>query len=203
MKFPPVKEQLDLLIDGTAEIVPLEELEKRLTISSAAGTPLRVKFGADPSAPDMHIGHAVPLRKLRQFQDLGHEVDFLIGDFTGMVGDPSGKSKTRKTLTREEVSENADTYRQQVFKVLDPQKTAVRFNSEWFEAMDIYAFLKLTSSYTVARMLERDDFEKRFKGEIPIAIIEFLYPLIQGYDSVALHSDVEMGGTDQKFNLLM
>ena len=203
MKFPPVKEQLDLLIDGTAEIVPLEELEKRLTVSSAAGTPLRVKFGADPSAPDMHIGHAVPLRKLRQFQDLGHEVDFLIGDFTGMVGDPSGKSKTRKTLTREEVSENADTYRQQVFKVLDPQKTAVRFNSEWFEAMDIYAFLKLTSSYTVARMLERDDFEKRFKGEIPIAIIEFLYPLIQGYDSVALHSDVEMGGTDQKFNLLM
>ncbi len=203
MNFPPVKEQMDLLAAGVHEIIPLEELEKKLTKSAKNGTPLRVKFGADPSAPDMHIGHAVPLRKLRQFQDLGHEVDFLIGDFTGMVGDPSGKSKTRRTLTRQEVSENAETYRQQVFKVLDPEQTSIRFNSEWFEAMDIYAFLDLTSRYTVARILERDDFEKRYKGEIPIAVIEFLYPLIQGYDSVALKSDVEMGGTDQKFNLLM
>ncbi len=203
MNFPPVKEQIDLLSAGAEEIIPLEELEQKLVRAEQSGEPLRVKFGADPSAPDMHIGHAVPLRKLRQFQDLGHQVDFLIGDFTGMVGDPSGKNKTRQALTREEVLANAETYKKQVFKILDPARTSIRFNSEWFEAMDIYAFLALTSRYTVARMLERDDFEKRFKGEVPIAIIEFLYPLIQGYDSVALRSDVEIGGTDQKFNLLM
>jgi len=203
VNFPPVKEQIDLLSAGAEEIIPLEELEQKLVRAEQSGEPLRVKFGADPSAPDMHIGHAVPLRKLRQFQDLGHQVDFLIGDFTGMVGDPSGKNKTRQALTREEVLANAETYKKQVFKILDPARTSIRFNSEWFEAMDIYAFLALTSRYTVARMLERDDFEKRFKGEVPIAIIEFLYPLIQGYDSVALRSDVEIGGTDQKFNLLM
>ena len=203
MKFPPVNEQMDLLLTGVAEIIPQEELEAKLQESLRNGKPLRIKFGADPTAPDMHIGHSVPLRKLRQFQDLGHEVDFLIGDFTGMVGDPSGRSKTRKQLTREEVAANAETYKRQVFKILLPERTTIRFNSEWFAGMSIYKFLELTARYTVARMLERDDFEKRYRSETPIAILEFLYPLIQGYDSVALNSSVEIGGTDQKFNLLM
>lgn len=203
MTFPPINEQMDLIKRGTQEILPEEQLVKKLERSLTENKPLRIKYGADPSAPDLHVGHAVPLRKLRQFQDLGHEVDFLIGDFTGMVGDPTGKSKTRKQLTREDVQVNAETYKTQVFKILRQDRTTIRFNSEWFEQISIYDFLALTSRSTVARMLERDDFEKRHKAETPIAIIEFLYPLIQGYDSVALRSDVEMGGTDQKFNLLM
>ena len=162
--------------------------------------PLRVKFGADPSAPDLHLGHTVALTKLRQFQDLGHQVIFLIGDFTGMIGDPTGKSETRKPLTREEVSANAETYRQQVFKILDPERTEVRFNSEWMDRMTAAEMVRLCAHYTVARMLERDDFAKRYAEERAIGIHEFLYPLVQGYDSVALKADVEVGGTDQRFN---
>ena len=165
--------------------------------------PLRVKFGADPSAPDLHLGHTVALTKLRQFQDLGHVVIFLIGDFTGMIGDPTGKSETRKALSREEVKTNAETYRQQVFKVLDPARTEVRFNSEWMDRMTAADMVQLCAHYTVARMLERDDFAKRYAEERPIGVHEFLYPLIQGYDSVALQADIEVGGTDQRFNLLV
>nr|WP_269450797.1 tyrosine--tRNA ligase [Stenotrophomonas sp. MMGLT7] len=184
---------------GADEILKVEELEKRL----ASGRPLRVKAGFDPTAPDLHLGHTVLLNKLRQFQDLGHQVIFLIGDFTGMIGDPTGKNATRKPLTREDVLANARTYEEQVFKVLDRQRTEVRFNSEWFGKMSAADMIRLAGQHTVARMLERDDFAKRYAAQQSIAIHEFLYPLVQGYDSVALDADVELGGTDQKFNLLM
>lgn len=184
---------------GCAELINEEELAAKLR----QGRPLRVKAGFDPTAPDLHLGHTVLIQKLKHFQDLGHQVIFLIGDFTGMIGDPSGKSETRKTLTREQVLRNAETYKRQIFKILDPERTEVAFNSVWMDAFSAADFVSLCSRYTVARMLERDDFEKRFKGEQPIAVHEFLYPLIQGYDSVALRADVELGGTDQKFNLLM
>ena len=190
---------LDLLARGADEILKREELEARLKL----GRPLRVKAGFDPTAPDLHLGHTVLLNKMRQFQDLGHTVVFLIGDFTGMIGDPSGKSATRKPLSREDVLQNARTYEAQVFKVLDRERTEVRFNSEWFGKMSAADMIRLAGQHTVARMLERDDFAKRYAAQQPIAIHEFLYPLVQGYDSVALKADVELGGTDQKFNLLM
>ena len=190
---------LDTIGRGADEILKPEELEARLKL----GRPLRIKAGFDPTAPDLHIGHTVLLNKMRQFQDLGHQVIFLIGDFTGMIGDPTGKNVTRKPLTREDVLANAETYAEQVFKVLDRDKTELRFNSEWFGKMDAADMIKLAGQHTVARMLERDDFAKRYAAQQPIAIHEFLYPLVQGYDSVALKCDVELGGTDQKFNLLM
>jgi len=190
---------LEQICRGAEEIIKLEDLKARL----ALGRPLRVKAGFDPTAPDLHLGHTVLLNKMRQFQDLGHQVIFLIGDFTGMIGDPSGKNVTRKPLTREDVQANAETYAAQVYKVLDRDKTELRFNSEWFGAMDAAGMIRLAAKHTVARMLERDDFDKRYKGGQPIAIHEFLYPLVQGYDSVALKADVELGGTDQKFNLLV
>ncbi len=201
--FPPVREQMDILLHGAQEIIAPEELEKKLQRSFSSHTPLLVKQGFDPSAPDLHLGHAVPIRKLRQFQQLGHRVVFLIGDFTGMVGDPSGRSKTRPRLTKEIVQQNAQTYKEQVFKILDSQKTEIRFNSEWHGKQDIYQFLTLTGKHTVARMLERDDFLKRYQAGEPISILEFLYPLLQAYDSVALKADVEIGGSDQKYNLLL
>jgi len=188
---------LGLLARGTDEITKLEELEARLKL----GRPLRVKVGFDPTAPDLHIGHTVIINKMRQFQDQGHTVIFLIGDFTGMIGDPTGKNITRVPLSEEEIRQNAETYAQQVFKILDREKTEIRFNSEWFNELGAAGMIRLAAKYTVARMLERDDFEKRFRDNLPIAIHEFLYPLSQGYDSVALRCDVEMGGTDQKFNL--
>ncbi len=184
---------------GAEEILKTDELEARLKL----GRPLRIKAGFDPTAPDLHLGHTVLLNKMRQFQDLGHQVIFLIGDFTGMIGDPTGKNVTRKPLSREDVLANAETYADQVFKVLDREKTEVRFNSEWFGGMSAADMIKLAGQHTVARMLERDDFAKRYASQQPIAIHEFLYPLVQGYDSVALKADVELGGTDQKFNLLM
>ena len=194
-----VAQSLALLERGAEEILKKEELVARLK----AGRPLRIKAGFDPTAPDLHLGHTVLLNKLRQFQELGHQVIFLIGDFTGMIGDPTGKNVTRKPLTREDVLANAETYKQQVFKVLDPARTEVRFNSEWFDKFSAADMIKLASRLTVARMLERDDFSKRYASNQAIAIHEFLYPLVQGYDSVALNADVELGGTDQKFNLLM
>ncbi|KFN46400.1 tyrosine--tRNA ligase [Arenimonas metalli] len=190
---------LDLIARGADEILKPEELAARLKL----GRPLRVKAGFDPTAPDLHIGHTVLLNKMRQFQDLGHQVIFLIGDFTGMIGDPTGKNATRKPLTREDVLANAQTYADQVFKVLDKDRTEVRFNSEWFGQMSAADMIRLAAQHTVARMLERDDFAKRYAAQQSIAIHEFLYPLVQGYDSVALKADVELGGTDQKFNLLM
>jgi tyrosyl-tRNA synthetase len=186
-----------LIARGTDEITKLEELEERL----ALGRPLRVKVGFDPTAPDLHLGHTVIINKMRQFQDLGHTVIFLIGDFTGLIGDPTGKSVTRKALSPEQVQENARTYARQVFKILDEEKTEIRFNSEWLNELGSAGMIRLAAKYTVARMLERDDFEARYKNQQPIAIHEFLYPLAQGYDSVELKCDVEMGGTDQKFNL--
>ena len=194
-----VEEQLALIKRGAEEVLVEAELVEKLK----RGQPLRIKAGFDPTAPDLHLGHTVLINKLRQFQELGHQVIFLIGDFTGMIGDPSGKSATRPPLTREQVLENAETYKQQVFKILDPAKTEVAFNSAWMDQLRPQDFIRLASQYTVARMLERDDFDKRYKGSQPIAIHEFLYPLVQGYDSVALRADVELGGTDQKFNLLM
>ncbi|PJK01947.1 tyrosine--tRNA ligase [Lysobacteraceae bacterium NML03-0222] len=190
---------LEIIARGTDELLKREELEARLKESR----PLRIKAGFDPTAPDLHLGHTVLLNKLRQFQDLGHQVIFLIGDFTGMIGDPTGKNATRKPLSREDVLANARTYEEQVFKVLDRDKTEVRFNSEWFGKMSAADMIRLAGQHTVARMLERDDFAKRYAAQQPIAIHEFLYPLVQGYDSVALQADVECGGTDQKFNLLM
>lgn len=187
------------IIRGAAEVIHEADLEKRLK----EGRPLRIKVGFDPTAPDLHLGHTVILNAMRRFQDLGHQVIFLIGDFTGMIGDPSGKNVTRKPLTREEVTANAGTYAEQVYKVLDRERTELRFNSEWFSDMSAADMIRLASRHTVARMLERDDFEKRYRAEQPIAIHEFLYPLVQGHDSVALRADVEMGGTDQKFNLLV
>lgn len=194
-----LEEQLALIKRGTESLLVEEELLEKLKL----GRPLRVKAGFDPTAPDLHLGHTVLINKLRAFQELGHEVIFLIGDFTGMIGDPSGKSTTRPPLTREEVLANAETYKEQVFKILDPGKTRVVFNSEWLNQLAPVDFIKLASSYTVARMLEREDFHNRYTTQQPIAIHEFLYPLIQGYDSVALEADIELGGTDQTFNLLM
>ncbi len=187
------------LLRGTEEVLVKQELIKKLE----EGRPLRIKAGFDPTAPDLHLGHTVLINKLKQFQDLGHEVQFLIGDFTGMIGDPTGKNVTRKPLTREEVVDNAKTYQGQIFKILDPDKTRVMFNSSWMNALSPADLIQLAAKHTVARMLERDDFSKRFKGGQPIAIHEFLYPLIQGYDSVVMEADVELGGTDQKFNLLV
>ncbi len=195
----PTENALELLGRGADELLKRDELEARLEL----GRPLRVKAGFDPTAPDLHIGHTVLLNKMRQFQDLGHQVIFLIGDFTGMIGDPTGKNVTRKPLTREDVLANAQTYADQVFKVLDRERTEVRFNSEWFGTMTAADMIRLAAQHTVARMLERDDFAKRYAAQQSIAIHEFLYPLVQGYDSVALKADVELGGTDQKFNLLM
>ncbi|TRO07421.1 tyrosine--tRNA ligase [Ectopseudomonas mendocina] len=194
-----VEEQLALIKRGAEEVLVEAELVEKLK----RGQPLRIKAGFDPTAPDLHLGHTVLINKLRQFQELGHQVVFLIGDFTGMIGDPSGKSATRPPLTREQVLDNAETYKQQVFKILDPAKTEVAFNSTWMDQLKPADFIRLASQYTVARMLERDDFDKRYTSNQPIAIHEFLYPLVQGYDSVALKADVELGGTDQKFNLLM
>ncbi len=194
-----VEEQLALIKRGAEEVLVEAELVEKLK----RGQPLRIKAGFDPTAPDLHLGHTVLINKLRQFQELGHQVVFLIGDFTGMIGDPSGKSATRPPLTREQVLDNAETYKAQVFKILDPAKTEVAFNSTWMDQLTPADFIRLASQYTVARMLERDDFSKRYAGNQPIAIHEFLYPLVQGYDSVALRADVELGGTDQKFNLLM
>lgn len=194
-----VEEQLALIKRGAEEVLVESELVEKLK----RGQPLRIKAGFDPTAPDLHLGHTVLINKLRQFQELGHQVIFLIGDFTGMIGDPSGKSVTRPPLTREQVLENAETYKAQVFKILDPEKTEVVFNSTWMDKLTPADFIRLASQYTVARMLERDDFHKRYTSNQPIAIHEFLYPLVQGYDSVALRADVELGGTDQKFNLLM
>ncbi|WP_369600922.1 tyrosine--tRNA ligase [Hahella sp. SMD15-11] len=194
-----IDETLAIIRRGTEEIIQEEALIEKLK----RGRPLRIKAGFDPTAPDLHLGHTVLLNKMRQFQELGHQVIFLIGDFTGMIGDPTGKSATRPPLTEEDVRKNAETYKEQVFKILDPEKTEVRFNSEWMSRMSAADMIKLAGQYTVARMLERDDFSKRFKAEQSISIHEFLYPLVQGYDSVALEADVELGGTDQKFNLLM
>ncbi|MGY4533558.1 tyrosyl-tRNA synthetase [Pseudomonas sp. TE3786] len=194
-----VEEQLALIKRGAEEVLVEAELIEKLK----RGQPLRIKAGFDPTAPDLHLGHTVLINKLRQFQELGHQVVFLIGDFTGMIGDPSGKSATRPPLTREQVLDNAETYKAQVFKILDPAKTEVAFNSTWMDQLTPADFIRLASQYTVARMLERDDFSKRYATNQPIAIHEFLYPLVQGYDSVALRADVELGGTDQKFNLLM
>ncbi|MFA6431797.1 MAG: tyrosine--tRNA ligase [Candidatus Margulisiibacteriota bacterium] len=194
-----VEEQLNLLRRGVVEIIPEDEFINKLE----KGVPLKIKWGADPSAPDIHLGHTVVLNKLRQFQDLGHEVIFIIGDFTARIGDPTGKSETRKPLTPEEVEKNSISYKEQVFKILDVNRTVVVNNSEWLGKMDMMDVLKLSSQYTVARMLERKDFKKRFNEQSDISVLEFMYPLLQGYDSVHLHADVEIGGTDQKFNLLM
>ncbi|MDK9718883.1 MAG: tyrosine--tRNA ligase, partial [Trichlorobacter sp.] len=194
-----VAEQIAVIKRGCVELLIQKELEDKL----ATGRPLIIKAGFDPTAPDLHLGHTVLIQKLRQFQQLGHDVHFLIGDFTGMIGDPTGKSETRKVLTREDVLRNAETYKEQVFKILDPEKTEVVFNSSWLNELGCGGMIALASKYTVARMLERDDFHKRYTTQQPIAIHEFLYPLIQGYDSVAMKADVELGGTDQKFNLLM
>ena len=194
-----IQAQLDTIKRGVVEVLPEDELISKLE----KGRPLRIKAGFDPTAPDLHLGHTVLIQKMKQFQDLGHEVIFLIGDFTGMIGDPSGKSETRKQLTRVEVARNAETYKEQIFKILDPQRTSIEFNHSWMEKMDAAALVELAAKYTVARMLEREDFKQRYQKQQSISIHEFLYPLIQGYDSVALKADVELGGTDQRFNLLM
>jgi tyrosyl-tRNA synthetase len=198
-----VNEQMQVIRRGAVEILVDNELEEKLRLAAQHHKPLRIKAGFDPTAPDLHLGHTVLIQKLKQFQELGHEVNFLIGDFTGMIGDPTGKNETRKQLTRDEVLANAETYKEQVFKILDPDRTKVVFNSSWMGAMSAAELIALASRYTVARMLERDDFHKRFSGQQPIAVHEFLYPLVQGWDSVALEADVELGGTDQKFNLLV
>jgi tyrosyl-tRNA synthetase len=201
-EFAAVDEQLDLITKGTAEIIPLEALRERIAQSRAKGVPMRIKAGFDPTAPDLHLGHTVLIRKLRHFQQLGHTVIFLIGDSTALIGDPTGRNVTRKPLTREEIDRNAETYKQQVFKILDPEKTEVRYNSEWLDALGFEGMIKLAAKFTVSQMLEREDFHKRFKEEQPISVHELLYPMAQGYDSVALKCDVELGGTDQKFNLM-
>jgi len=206
--FPPVADQLDLITKGAAEIIPPaaasapDALAARLEDSRKTGIPLRIKAGFDPTAPDLHLGHTVLMRKLRHFQQLGHTVIFLIGDFTGLIGDPTGKNVTRKPLTREEIEANAETYKEQVFKILDPIKTEVRYNSEWFNKMGAAGMVQLAAKATLSQMLERDEFHKRFQDEQPIHVHEMLYPLVQGYDSVALEADVELGGTDQRFNLM-
>jgi tyrosyl-tRNA synthetase len=206
--FPPVDEQLDLITKGAAELIPAansaapDALRTRLEESRKAGVPLRIKAGFDPTAPDLHLGHTVLMRKLRHFQQLGHTVIFLIGDSTALIGDPTGRNVTRKPLTREEIMVNAQTYTEQVFKLLDPVKTEVRFNSEWLDKLGYYEMVKLLAQFTVSQMLEREDFHKRFQEEQPISLHEMIYPIAQGYDSVALECDVELGGTDQKFNLM-
>ena len=201
--FQPVDEQIAYIKKGAAEIISEPELRAKLEKSRATGTPLRVKAGFDPTAPDLHLGHTVLLRKLKHFQDLGHTVIFLIGDFTGMIGDPTGRSVTRPPLSREDILKNSESYKAQVFRILHPEKTEVRFNSEWFSKVTAEGLIRLASKYTVSQMLEREDFHKRFQEEKPIAVHELLYPLAQGYDSVELGADVELGGTDQKFNLLV
>ena len=201
--FAPVEEQLTYLKKGSAEIIRESDLRAKLEKSRVSGKPLRVKLGMDPTAPDLHLGHTVVLRKLKHFQDLGHTAIFLIGDFTGMIGDPTGRSVTRPPLTREQIEENAETYKAQVFKILDPQKTVIDFNRRWMGQFSSDDFVRLMAKYTVSQLLEREDFHKRFHDEKPISVHELLYPLVQGYDSVALEADVELGGTDQKFNLLV
>ncbi len=198
-----IGKQLEVLADGTVDLISAEELEKKLALCREEKRPLRVKYGADPSAPDLHLGHTVPLRKLRQFQEFGHQVVFIIGDFTARIGDPTHRNETRPMLSKEQVERNALSYQDQVFQILDRAKTEVRYNSEWLDRMSPADFLHLTAQYTVARLIERDDFKKRFEGGHPIAVVEFLYPLLQGYDSVVVRSDIELGGTDQKFNLLV
>src|SRR5829696_3701168 len=198
-----IEEQMQFLRKGAVELIREDDLRGKLQKSAETGKPLRIKLGADPTAPDIHLGHTVVIRKLRAFQELGHTVIFLIGDFTGLIGDPSGKSATRPQLTREEISANAETYKRQIFKLLDPDRTELRFNSEWMDGLGSDGFIRLASHVTVRQILERDDFQKRLAEEKPIALHELLYPLTQAYDSVALRADVELGGTDQKFNLLM
>jgi tyrosyl-tRNA synthetase len=200
--FAPVDEQMDLLEKGAAEIIRVSDLRERLEKSRATGKPLRVKAGFDPTAPDLHLGHTVLMRKLKHFQDLGHQVIFLVGDFTSLIGDPTGRSATRKPLTTQQIAENAKTYTEQVFRILDRDKTEVRFNSEWLGTLGFEGIIRLAAHFTVSQMLEREEFHKRFQEEKPISLHEMLYPLSQGYDSVALECDVELGGTDQKFNLL-
>jgi tyrosyl-tRNA synthetase len=201
-KFAAVDEQLDLITKGAAEIIPLEALRERVAKSAASGVPMRIKAGFDPTAPDLHLGHTVLIRKLRHFQQLGHTVIFLIGDSTALIGDPTGKNVTRKPLSREEINRNAETYKEQVFKILDPEKTEVRYNSEWLEKLGFEGMIRLAAKATLSQMLERDEFHKRFQEEQPISVHEMLYPLVQGYDSVMLKCDVELGGTDQRFNLM-
>jgi tyrosyl-tRNA synthetase len=203
MAFPAANEQLDLLRKGALEIISEEDLEKKVRRSLKSGKPLLVKAGFDPTAPDLHLGHTVLVRKMKHFQDLGHTVVFLIGDFTGLIGDPSGRNKTRPPLSQEEIAANAETYKEQIFRLLDPHKTVIDFNSRWLGALSPVQIIRLTAAYTVARILERDDFSKRYKNGDPISVHELLYPLMQGYDSVALGADVELGGSDQKFNLLV
>jgi tyrosyl-tRNA synthetase len=200
--FASLEDQLDLITKGAAEIVPLEALKERITKSIATGKPMRIKAGFDPTAPDLHLGHTVLLRKLKHFQALGHTVIFLIGDATALIGDPTGRDVTRKALTREEISANAETYKEQVFKILDREKTEVRYNSEWLDKLSYYDMVKLMAQFTLSQMLEREHFHKRFNEEQPISLHELIYPIAQGYDSVALECDVELGGTDQKFNLM-
>ena len=201
--FPSINEQMDLILKGTEEVIPVEELEKKIKTSEKENKPLRVKFGCDPSRPDLHVGHAVVLRKLRHFQDLGHDAILLIGDFTAMIGDPTGRNKTRPQITLKETKENAQSYIDQASIVLSKENLQIVYNSDWLGSMDFSDVIKLSSKYTVARMLERDDFTKRHKEGVPISVHEFLYPLAQGHDSVHLNADVELGGTDQKFNLLV
>jgi tyrosyl-tRNA synthetase len=203
MDFAPVNEQLAYLQKGAAEIIRVSDLQERLEASRKSGQPLRVKAGFDPTAPDLHLGHTVLMRKLKHFQDLGHQVIFLIGDFTSLIGDPTGRSVTRKPLTSEEIAQNAKTYTDQVFRILDRDKTEVRFNSEWLSRLGFEGIIRLAAQFTVSQMLEREEFHRRFNNEQPISLHELLYPLSQGYDSVALRADVELGGTDQKFNLLI
>lgn len=198
-----IDEQISLIERGTVDVVSRDDLVRKLKKSSESGVPLKIKAGFDPTAPDLHLGHTVLIQKMKHFQDLGHDIYFLIGDFTGMIGDPTGKSETRKPLTLDDVARNAETYKEQIFKILDPERTTVVFNSSWLGQLTSYDMIKLASQLTVARMLEREDFRVRFDNQKPISIHEFLYPLIQGYDSVALEADVELGGTDQLFNLLM
>jgi len=198
-----IEEQVSLIERGTVDVVSRDDLVRKLEKSRASGVPLKIKTGFDPTAPDLHLGHTVLIQKMKHFQDLGHDIYFLIGDFTGMIGDPTGKSETRKPLTLEDVARNAETYKEQIFRILDPEKTKVVFNSTWLDELSSQDMIRLASQLTVARMLEREDFKVRFNNERPISIHEFLYPLIQGYDSVALEADVELGGTDQLFNLLM
>src|SRR3954453_23636386 len=203
MSFRPVDEQLAYIRKGSVEIIREQDLRERLEQSLKSGVPMRIKAGFDPTAPDLHLGHTVLIRKLKHFQDMGHTVIFLIGDGTGMIGDPTGRNATRPPLTREELDRNAETYKAQVFKILDPTKTEVRYNSEWLHALGFEGIILLAAKYTVSKLLEREDFQKRFHEEKPISVHELLYPLAQGYDSVALEADVELGGTDQKFNLLV
>lgn len=199
----PAEKQFEIIKRGTVEIILEKELLKKLKRSVSENKPLLVKAGFDPTAPDIHLGHTVLLEKMRQFQELGHSIVFLIGDFTGMIGDPTGKSETRKPLTKEEVLKNAETYKEQIFKILDPEKTIIKFNSEWLEKLTLVDIIRLQAKQTVSRMLEREDFKQRFLSHRPIGMHEFMYPLLQGYDSVVLHADIELGGTDQRFNLLM